>query len=147
MVLKQLRERTAWMDRSEMMRAVRRESTEPEMTVRRALHGLGFRYGLHRKDLPGTPDIVLTRHATVVFVNGCFWHHHHGCPRASVPKTNPEYWLQKFARNKARDLQNRADLEARGWRVIVIWSCETRDPQSLTRKLKRILSKNRRSSP
>ena len=128
-----------------MMRAVRRQSTDPEMIVRRILHGLGFRYGLHRKGLPGTPDIVLTRHATVVFVNGCFWHHHEGCARASVPKTNQHYWLQKFARNKARDARNRADLEALGWRVVVIWSCETRDTQSLTRQLKWILSRSKRS--
>jgi len=131
------------MDRSEMMRAVRRESTEPELIVRRTLHGLGFRYALHRKDLPGTPDIVLTKHRTVVFVNGCFWHHHDGCPRASVPKTNSDYWFRKFERNKARDIRNRADLKALGWRVVVVWSCETRDAASLVRKLKRVLVKTK----
>lgn len=131
----------ARMNRSDMMRAVRREGTEPEMIVRRTLHALGFRYALHRKDLPGTPDIVLTRHATVIFVNGCFWHHHEGCSKASVPKTNSDYWISKFARNKARDVRNQSDLQAMGWRIIVVWSCETRDTSSLARKLKRKLTK------
>jgi DNA mismatch endonuclease (patch repair protein) len=135
------------MNRSDMMRAVRRKSTEPEMIVRRTLHALGFRYALHRKDLPGTPDIVLTRHATVIFVNGCFWHHHGGCSKASVPKTNSDYWISKFTRNKARDVRNQSDLESMGWHVIVVWGCETRDTSSLARKLKRELTKPKRSSP
>ncbi len=90
---------------------------------------MGLRFRLHRKDLPGTPDIVFPRHRTVVFVHGCFWHRHRGCRKASTPKTRVEFWETKFAQNSRRDERNVAALEALGWRVFVIWECQTRRPQ------------------
>ena len=110
--------------RSEIMRAVRSKHTGPEMLVRSAAHRLGLRFRLHPKDLPGRPDMVFRRHSAVVFVNGCYWHHHSGCKKASTPGSNREFWLAKFASNKARDERNRRELVRMGWRVIVIWQCE-----------------------
>lgn len=109
--------------RSAIMRAVPRANTGPEMKVRRALHALGYRFRLHRKDLPGSPDIVLPKHRTVVFVHGCFWHRHPGCRKATIPKTRQEFWGRKFERNVERDREAISALEAANWRSIVIWEC------------------------
>lgn len=105
------------------MRAIRSCDTKPELVVRRLLFAAGFRYRLHDAKLPGKPDIVLRKWKTAVFVNGCFWHQHEGCPRASIPSSNNEYWLPKLARNKARDREEQAALMAAGWRVLVVWEC------------------------
>jgi DNA mismatch endonuclease (patch repair protein) len=118
------------------MRRVRSVDTFPELFVRRWLHRRGFRFRLHRASLPGTPDIVLPRHRVVVFVHGCFWHRHEGCPRSSVPKTNVEYWTAKFARNVARDAVVRGQLAELGWTIIVVWECEIRAELFAARLLK-----------
>lgn len=125
-------------ERSAIMRRVHGKDTVPEIQVRSILHRLGFRYALHKKDLPGAPDIVLTRHRTVVFVNGCFWHRHRGCKRASTPASRQDYWLPKFERTIARDKSAKRLLRKLGWRVIIVWECELRDPDRLRERLRRI---------
>lgn len=111
-------------ERSERMSRIHSSNTSPELTLRRALHALGFRFRLHRKDLPGKPDIVLPRYKAVVFVHGCFWHRHAGCKVATTPKSNTEFWVEKFDRNVARDTRSSDLLEAQGWKVIIAWECE-----------------------
>ena len=125
------------MSRSDIMRAVKRAHTAPEIIVRQALHALGLRFRLHRRDLPGSPDIVLPRFRTVVLVHGCFWHRHPGCRYASTPKSRQEYWLPKFEANVERDAKKEAQLCELGWRVIVVWECETKQRESLTDRLRR----------
>lgn len=112
--------------RSKCMSAIRSKDTKPEMLVRRYLHGMGWRYGLHNKKLPGCPDIVMRRFKTVIFINGCFWHGHENCRIYRRPKSNTDYWQAKILRNKARDDKNINELHKLGWRVIVIWECELR---------------------
>ncbi|MFH6597386.1 very short patch repair endonuclease [Ectopseudomonas khazarica] len=119
------------------MRAVKRSHTKPELIVRRGLHALGLRFRLHGKNLPGTPDIVLAKHKTVVFVHGCFWHRHASCRYATTPKTRQEYWAPKFAANVERDARKAAELEAMGWRVLVVWECETKNLAALKERLRR----------
>jgi DNA mismatch endonuclease (patch repair protein) len=106
------------------MARIRGRDTRPEMAVRHFAHALGFRYRLHRRDLPGTPDIVFSRFRTVIFVHGCFWHRHEGCRRATMPKTRRDFWQAKFDANVERDRRNIAMLEAADWTVIVIWECQ-----------------------
>lgn len=118
-------------ERSALMARIRGKNTKPELLVRRHLHAAGYRFRLHRKDLPGTPDIVLPRYRLAIFVHGCFWHRHSGCPRATSPKTREHFWAKKFARNVSRDQRNQADLAERGWRVMVIWECEVRNTKTL----------------
>lgn len=121
---------------SKRMRGVGRENTSVEVTLRRALHALGLRYCLHRRDLPGSPDIVLPRYKAVIFVHGCFWHRHARCKRATMPLHNATAWGEKFKANVKRDRRNRRDLIAAGWRVFVAWGCEiAKDPQSVARTL------------
>ncbi|MDX8541476.1 DNA mismatch endonuclease Vsr [Mesorhizobium abyssinicae] len=110
--------------RSRTMRAIAKKNTKPEIRVRCRLHALGYRFRLHRSDLPGTPDIVLPRHRVTIFVHGCFWHQHPGCRHATQPRTRQGYWLPKLERNVARDRAAAAALEALGWRVVVLWECE-----------------------
>jgi DNA mismatch endonuclease (patch repair protein) len=98
------------------------------MALRKALHALGFRFRLHGRRLPGKPDIVLPKHRTVIFVHGCFWHRHPGCKVATTPKTNTDFWIEKFDRNQSRDTRNSDALAAAGWRVIVVWECELGNP-------------------
>nr|WP_284392921.1 very short patch repair endonuclease [Devosia yakushimensis] len=117
--------------RSKNMRAVKGKDTQPELLVRRALRRLGYRFRLHRKDLPGRPDIVLPRLHLAIFVHGCFWHRHEGCPRTSTPKTRADFWQQKFEANVARDRRTELALRELGWRVLIIWECEIRTPLSL----------------
>lgn len=113
-------------ERSDVMRAVKSTDTKPEMIVRRLVHGLGYRYRLHRRDLPGKPDLTFSRRRKVVFVHGCFWHGH-GCKRgARMPATNVEYWRQKIDRNRSRDATALVSLAQAGWRVLIIWECEIR---------------------
>ena len=125
--------------RSRTMAAVRSKDTKPEMLVRRAAHALGYRFRLHRKDLPGKPDLVFPSRKAVIFVDGCYWHGH-DCKRgARMPKTNVEYWQAKIARNMKRDANNIATLEADGWQVLTIWECELNDRDDLARRLQEFL--------
>lgn len=112
--------------RSRMMAGIKGKNTKPELIVRKFLHRLGLRYVLHSK-LDGRPDILLPRRKAVVFVHGCFWHRHEGCKYATVPKTNVAFWTEKLSLNRQRDARNQANLRALGWRVFVVWECETRD--------------------
>jgi len=121
--------------RSRMMAGIRSGNTRPELALRRALHARGFRYRLHVGGLPGRPDLVLRRHSTVVFVHGCFWHRHQGCKYAYTPKSRKDFWEKKFKENVERDRKAKKELKKLGWRVIVIWECETRKPENLIRKL------------
>lgn len=117
--------------RSRTMRAVRSRDTAPEMAVRRFLYAEGCRYRLHDRRLPGVPDLVFSGRGVVVFVHGCFWHQHPGCPAATRPKSRTDYWTRKLDGNVARDALHRAKLESAGWKVLVIWECETRDTAAL----------------
>lgn len=125
--------------RSALMGKVKGRNTWPEVKVRRALHSSGFRFRLHRKDLPGRPDIVLPRHQLVIFVHGCFWHRHAGCKMTTTPKTRHAFWEEKFAANVLRDRRNIDDLRKLGWRVATIWECEIRKPETLWSTLAGIL--------
>jgi DNA mismatch endonuclease (patch repair protein) len=109
--------------RSEMMSGIRSKDTKPEIRVRRLLHRLGYRFRLHRKDLPGKPDIVLPKWRKVVFVNGCYWHGHEECHLFRTPKSRTEFWTTKIASNRTRDRRNYAELTDAGWGVVVIWEC------------------------
>jgi DNA mismatch endonuclease (patch repair protein) len=121
--------------RHRTMAAVKSKSTKPELAIRTLLHTAGFRFRLHRKDLPGNPDIVLPKYKTVIFVHGCFWHQHPECKHAARPASNQEYWGKKLDRNINRDKRNLNDLGLLGWRVLVIWECETRDKTALTKRM------------
>jgi len=123
--------------RSRNMAAVKGRNTGLEMTVRKALHGLGLRFRLHRADLPGTPDIVLPRHHAVVLVHGCFWHGH-SCSRGKQPSSNTAFWLPKLERNKQRDAEQVKALRSSGWRVFTVWECETKRPDRLVARLARL---------
>ncbi|WP_379921631.1 very short patch repair endonuclease [Erythrobacter sp. R86502] len=112
--------------RSRMMSGIRGANTKPELNVRRRLHAAGFRYGLHRKDLPGRPDLVMPRHDAVIFVHGCYWHRHPGCRLATTPSTRTDFWTAKFTANQERDRRNIAELRDRGWRVAIVWECGVR---------------------
>jgi DNA mismatch endonuclease, patch repair protein len=112
--------------RSEMMSGIRGKDTAPELLVRRALFGMGYRYRLHRKDLPGRPDIVLPGRRIAVFVHGCFWHAHHDCRFAKTPSTRTEFWTEKLRQNRARDARDLALLQNAGWRTLVVWECALR---------------------
>ena len=125
--------------RQRIMSAVRDRDTKPEMAVRQLLHSMGFRYRLHRRDLPGRPDIVFAGRRKVVFVHGCFWHRHDGCTKATQPKTRADFWAQKFERNKERDREVEERLRKAGWSSLVVWECETRSPEKLATKLRRFL--------
>ncbi len=130
------------------MAAIRSRDTKPEMTVRRALHAMGFRFQLHRRDLPGTPDIVLPRWKTVVQVHGCQWHAHEGCSKFRLPATRKDWWKAKLEGNVARDLRNQAALEAAGWFVIVAWECDIRaDPARVTEQIAKTIRNHRTSPP
>ena len=113
------KERRSW-----NMSRIRAKDTKPELIIRSVLHRFGYRFRLHRKDLPGKPDIVMSKYKTVIFVHGCFWHRHENCREASRPKTNSEYWEAKINRNIERDNNNVTLLQKEGWNVIIIWECE-----------------------
>ena len=111
-------------ERSELMRRIRSKDTVPEMTVRRLVHGMGYRYRLHAQDLPGCPDLVFGPRRKVIFVHGCFWHRHERCLRNRTPKTRRSFWQKKLDGNARRDQQNATALRELGWRILVIWECE-----------------------
>jgi len=123
------------------MAKVKGKNTGPEKIVRGALHRLGCRFRLHRKDLPGSPDIVLTKYRLAIFVHGCFWHRHPGCSKSTVPKTRAKFWSDKFAANISRDLRATSALKAQGWKPIIVWECETKNAQRLDRKLSKLTTK------
>lgn len=110
--------------------------TKPEKLVRRLLHAMGRRFRLHRRDLPGTPDIVLPATRKAIFVHGCFWHRHEGCRKSTTPKTRTAFWLDKFAANVERDARKELQLREAGWDVITVWECETRDLGALEIRLR-----------
>lgn len=121
--------------RSEIMSRIRGRNTKPELVVRRTAHRLGYRFRLHRRDLPGSPDLVFPRPKKVIFVHGCFWHRHDGCRLAYEPKSNVEFWQKKFKSNIERDIRVKGELERMGWDVLTIWECETVDNNLLVSKL------------
>ena len=110
--------------RSRNMSAIKSKNTKPEIAVRKLLHSMGYRFRLHRKDLPGSPDIVLPKYKTVIFVHGCFWHRHENCKYASTPKTRSEFWESKFGGNIKRDKINQTNLIKLGWKIIIVWECD-----------------------
>lgn len=124
------------------MSRIRGKDTHPEVLVRSLLHGLGYRFRLNRKDVPGKPDLVLPKYQTAIFVHGCFWHRHSGCRFASTPKTNMEFWQKKFARNMARDQEVSEALRMSGWKQMTIWECELSDLYALEARLRRLLPKS-----
>ncbi len=126
--------------RSSVMRQVKGRNTTPELTVRRALTKLGARFRLHRKDLPGAPDIVMPGRKLAIFVHGCFWHGHDCSRGAREPKANADYWRGKIGRNRERDGETRAKLAALGWRVEVIWECDLKDEAALRDRLEALLA-------
>ena len=126
--------------RSAVMRQVKDRDTSPELIVRRALTRLGARYRLHRKELPGSPDIVMPGRRLALFVHGCFWHGHDCARGARVPKQNRDYWVAKVARNVARDVRSREALEKGGWRVETVWECELKDAAGLEARLSALLA-------
>ncbi|THD81663.1 MAG: DNA mismatch endonuclease Vsr [Phenylobacterium sp.] len=125
--------------RSALMAKVKGRNTLPEMRVRCAAHALGARFRLHRRDLPGTPDLVFPSRRLALFVHGCFWHRHEGCRRATSPRTRAQFWSSKFEANVERDRRNERDLQVLGWRVAAIWECEARDSAVLDSRLRAVL--------
>lgn len=111
-------------ERSTLMGRIRGKDTRPELALRRLLHGLGYRFRLHRRDLPGRPDLVFPGRRKAIFLHGCFWHRHQGCRNATIPKSSADFWTAKFRANVDRDARNLADLAALGWDVLVVWECE-----------------------
>ena len=131
--------------RHRCMSRIRGKNTKPEILVRKGLHARGFRFRLHNKKLPGSPDIVLPKYGVAIMVNGCFWHGHKGCRYATKPKSNVEFWETKIARNKHRDEVTAAHLEALGWTVITIWECELRTSSQLDDRLNTLTEEIRRA--
>ena len=121
--------------RSRNMSAIKSKNTKPEIKVRKILHSMGYRFRLHSKDLPGSPDIVLPKYKTVIFVHGCFWHRHENCKYASTPKTRKEFWNKKFTENKKRDSEIQEKIKILDWRSVVIWECETKNMENLRDKI------------
>ena len=129
--------------RSAMMAGIRAKDTKPELTVRKALHAGGFRFRLHNRMLPGSPDIVLAKHRVAIFVHGCFWHLHRNCKLSKIPATRTDFWTQKLTGNASRDIQATDQLLALGWRVLLVWECHIRshrDPSELIHQLSQWIS-------
>ena len=125
--------------RSANMRAVHSRDTQPEISVRKIVYELGYRYRLHRKELPGEPDVVFIGKLKAIFVHGCFWHQHKGCKRATMPQSNVAFWQNKLARNVERDAEQMRSLKANGWKTLVVWECETKNKLKLANRLRRFL--------
>lgn len=127
-------------DRSALMARIQGKNTKPEILVRRVVHGLGYRYRLHRRDLPGTPDLTFPRLRKIIFVHGCFWHQHSGCRYAYMPKSNVAFWEQKFSANRDRDLTSLRKLRKLGWEVLVVWECEIERTDKLLSRINSFLA-------
>jgi DNA mismatch endonuclease (patch repair protein) len=125
--------------RSEIMSRIRSSDTRPEMQIRRLLHGLGYRYVLHRRDLPGVPDLVFPSRRKIVFIQGCFWHQHKGCIDGRIPKSRVSYWKPKLQRNVERDRLNISKLRRAGWKVMSVWECDADKPDIVRKRLTRFL--------
>lgn len=125
--------------RARTMSRIKGRNTGPELLVRKLLHRMGFRFRLHARELPGTPDIVLPKYRAVIFVNGCFWHGHEGCPRATIPETRRDFWIKKITSAKERDRKAEAALTATGWRVLTLWQCELKNTAALEEHLRAFL--------
>jgi DNA mismatch endonuclease (patch repair protein) len=132
--------------RSKIMSRVKQRDTAPEITVRRLLHRMGYRFRLQRKDLPGNPDIVLPRHRKIIFIHGCFWHGHEGCRRAARPASNTEFWNRKIDKNMARDTRVISELKKLGWQVLTVWQCQTKDSIALQAYLTQFLESEQETS-
>lgn len=130
--------------RSRMMAGIKGKNTKPEMVVRKLVHGMGFRFRLHRKDLQGSPDLLFPRLRRAIFVHGCFWHRHLGCRLAYTPKSNTQFWLNKLEANERRDALDLKALVALGWEVLVVWECEVSNMPALTQKLNSFLAAEQR---
>jgi len=131
--------------RSQVMALIRSQNTTPERVVRSVLHRMGFRFRLHRRDLPGHPDIVLPKYRSVVFVHGCFWHYHQNCRDGKIPKSNQAYWKPKLERTVRRDREAMEALQSAGWKILIIWECEVaNDLVGLRNKLLAFLNKDER---
>lgn len=128
-------------ERSALMARVRGKNSKPEVVVRRVVHGLGYRFRLHARDLPGTPDLVLRKKRKAIFVHGCFWHRHQGCARTTIPTMRARFWKSKFAQNVERDARKEKALLALGWEVLVVWECETFRPDTLKTRLDAFLDR------
>jgi DNA mismatch endonuclease (patch repair protein) len=120
----------------------KQSDTRPELIVRRVVHSLGHRFRIHNRDLPGSPDLANRRRGWAIFVHGCYWHGHEGCPRATVPKTNSDWWIEKFADNRRRDIRKEALLREMGVRVIVVWECELADLDALRARVAQALDQS-----
>jgi DNA mismatch endonuclease (patch repair protein) len=125
--------------RSKNMSRISSKDTKPELVVRRLLHGLGYRYRLHRKDLPGKPDLVFTKRKKVIFVHGCFWHQHSECREGRIPGSRLDYWEAKLKRNVERDARHLSDLGEAGWQALILWECEIKDQKTLQKRLQKFL--------
>lgn len=121
--------------RSWLMSRVKAKNSMAEQRVRKTAYSVGLRYRLHRRDLPGTPDLLFPKHRIAMFVHGCFWHRHPGCPKATTPKSRVRYWKNKFKKNVDRDRKAIFDLDSLGWKVLVIWECETRLEETILSRL------------
>ena len=132
--------------RRRIMKSIGQKNTSPEWTVRRLLHRLGYRFRLHRKDLPGTPDIVLPGRRKAIFVHGCFWHGH-DCPKGKLPKSNRDYWVPKIRKNKERDARKERELREAGWNIETVWQCQTKDLEALEARLQKFLGPRSTSLP
>jgi len=132
--------------RSRNMAAIRSKNMKPELAVRSLVHNLGFRFRLHKKELPGKPDLVFSSLKKAIFVHGCFWHQHNACREGRMPGSRQEYWIPKLSRNVARDAQHIRDLKKDGWNVLIIWECETKEIPSIQRKILKFLGSKTLSS-
>ena len=130
-------------ERSARMALVRAKDTKPELLVRRLVHGMGYRYRLHRRDLPGTPDLVFPGRGKVIFIHGCFWHRHARCALARLPKSRGDFWLPKLTANAERDARNVRALRRLGWSVLTIWECQLGDTAKLANRIRRFLDAQR----
>tara|TARA_B100000678_G_C18225346_1_gene508621 strand:+ start:1608 stop:2048 length:441 start_codon:yes stop_codon:yes gene_type:complete len=127
-------------ERSERMSRVRGKDTKPELKLRRLVHGMGFRYRLHDKSLPGKPDMVLSTRRVVIFMHGCFWHRHEGCVLARMPKSRVSFWREKFEETRQRDRRNQLKLKDLGWRVLIVWECQLALPERTARRVRDFLN-------
>lgn len=133
--------------RSAHMGRIRRSNTKPELIVRRLLFAMGYRYRLQWRDAPGRPDIAFPGRRKAIYVHGCFWHQHPGCRLSHIPATRPEFWAEKFNRNKDRDARDLARAADAGWDTLVVWECETRDPLNLSSRLREFVGPERMQAP